>query len=545
MEVVSRENRDGYQDQIEQMHRLRHRVFVDRLGWKALQKADGRELDEFDNSDAIYLLVTDGARVVGCHRIIPTVKPHLISEVFSDFCDVRGVQRGPGIVECGRTCIDEERLTRAEARIARHVLMTGVMEFCLRAGATGFTGINPISVMSRYLRIGWNIRPLGIPRRMDDGETYVAVSYAVSPAALAAARHAYGIDGDIVVYRGGDTPLKQLLAAEEVRRGDHVSKEQVEQFERDGVIAIRNSLSGQAIEELRDALDELGRDVGKTATGYDLTVLRTAIFDGGNAAAAAGGATQHDVTSLTSVIRASGKRALTEPLHEQCAGHFVLDTTTWMRNAAVRRIALDSPLPNIAAALLRASKVNFCDDQIFLKSPHTIDRTAVHQDCTYFHLDGEQGCVMWICVDDADAKSGAPFYLRGSHRWGREFAPNVFMAQTRLPGSAGDDLDDIEERLSAFDTITFETHPGDVIVHHFRTVHGAGGNLSDHPRRALSLRYAGEDMRFRRRPGAPEQPHHRHSLRDGDRLDSRQFPVVWPRPFPEFRISSLYSGSAQ
>jgi ectoine hydroxylase-related dioxygenase (phytanoyl-CoA dioxygenase family) len=57
--------------------------------------------------------------------------------------------------------------------------------------------------------------------------------------------------------------------------------------------------------------------------------------------------------------------------------------------------------------------------------------------------------------------------------------------------------------------VHFETVPGDVVVHHARTIHGAFANITpDRPRRALSIRYAGDDARFRIKPGAPQKPHH-------------------------------------
>lgn len=137
---------------------------------------------------------------------------------------------------------------------------------------------------------------------------------------------------------------------------------------------------------------------------------------------------------------------------------------------------------------------------------------------------------MWICVDPANEDSGALAYVRGSHRWGREFAPNMFFAHVGIPGSSGESLEELEQNPERYDLIRFDVEPGDIVVHHFRTVHGSGGNRSAHPRRALSLRYAGDDMRYWRRPGTPDQPYQHHSLQDGDPLDSDAFPVVWPRP---------------
>lgn len=225
IEVVSRENRHQYASLLEEMYLMRHRMFVERMHWEGIRKPDGREIDQFDNDDAIYLLVTDGDQLCGCHRMIPTTKPHLFSEVFAASCDLRGVLRGPKVIECGRTCVEEERISRPQLRLARRVLMTGLMEFCLKIGATHFTGINPVSVMTNYLRHGWDIRPLGIPRTMEDGETYIPVSYAVSLEALMAVRKVFKLPDDLVFYRGGQIPLEHLLEAEQPGGFSEVSRD--------------------------------------------------------------------------------------------------------------------------------------------------------------------------------------------------------------------------------------------------------------------------------------------------------------------------------
>jgi ectoine hydroxylase-related dioxygenase (phytanoyl-CoA dioxygenase family) len=121
-------------------------------------------------------------------------------------------------------------------------------------------------------------------------------------------------------------------------------------------------------------------------------------------------------------------------------------------------------------------------------------------------------------------------YLRGSHRDGKLYQPNVFVTQTPLPGAQGEPLPDIEGHMSDYDIVHFDVEPGDVIVHHYRTIHGAGGNHSRYQvRRAASLRYCGDDIRFETRPWAPKQLHHTQRLNDGDPLSGPDFPVVWTR----------------
>jgi ectoine hydroxylase-related dioxygenase (phytanoyl-CoA dioxygenase family) len=148
---------------------------------------------------------------------------------------------------------------------------------------------------------------------------------------------------------------------------------------------------------------------------------------------------------------------------------------------------------------------------------------------------------MWIALDDVDEKNGALEYVIGSHRWGKEYAPSVFVSQTPLPDSPYPRLPDIESRRNEFDIRSICAKPGDIIVHDVLTVHGARGNCTnDRFRRGISFRYCGDDIRYFDKPGAIKQPWIRDQLRDGAPLYSRDYPRVWPLPFPGAEISRLY-----
>jgi ectoine hydroxylase-related dioxygenase (phytanoyl-CoA dioxygenase family) len=319
----------------------------------------------------------------------------------------------------------------------------------------------------------------------------------------------------------------------------HLSDEMIHRFEEDGVIHLKGVLDPETISRLGVGISTLVDHLDSSAAGYDLSAVAELAY-APHPSTWQSRASQHDVESIARAIRESGARRLADPVEPSAKrGRYTLDTTTWKRSKIVREIALDSVLPEVASGLLSCDRINYLDDQIFVKEPGTPDRTAFHQDYTYFHISGWKGCVMWICADPADNSSGVPCYVRGSHRWNVEFQANVFLAHIGFPGSVGADLSAVEDHPEQFDIVSFETKPGDVIVHHFRTVHGAGGNSSARPRRALSLRYCGDDIRFKTRPGAPRQPYHDHTLEDGHRLDSRQFPVVWPRPYPGFQLAPI------
>lgn len=301
-------------------------------------------------------------------------------------------------------------------------------------------------------------------------------------------------------------------------------------FKRDGVVCLRGVLDSDNVRSLAAAIDRLYENVGATPTGYDLETLGDLAYSDAEGASV-GMAKQYDLDLMAGFLRYEGDRRLTDDVPEHApSGSFRLDTGCWRREESIERLALHSTLPAIAAQLLDSETIAFFDDQMFVKKPGTRQRTAFHQDYPFFHIEGTQGCVFWIPVDPVTTSNGAMSYVKGSHLWTNEFGSSMFVSHTPMPGSIGERVPDVEADPSAYPLISFDVEPGDVIVHHFKTLHGAGGNRTfSSDRRVMSLRYVGDDMRHKFRPGAARQPHHRHTLKDGDRIFCDDFPQVWPR----------------
>jgi len=300
-------------------------------------------------------------------------------------------------------------------------------------------------------------------------------------------------------------------------------------YERDGVVCLRQIVPPALVDTLRGAIDEATRTLKSSPAGYDLTRISRAIESKDLDALIRESGGQYNVVGLAQAVLQSGAALLVDAREGDLSspGRFVLDTGVAARIGGFREFTLAGPGPKIAAALMGATKVNFYDDQIFVKEPGTRERTAYHQDGPYFHLEGDQICTQWVPVDVVP-KSVSLRYVRGSHRWGKHYQPNVFVSQMPFPGSEGEPLPDIEGHEGEYDLISFDVAPGDVVAHHHLTIHGAPGNAHNEMRRAAGIRYCGDDVRYRFRPAAPQQLHHSHALQDGDVLDSEQFPVVWP-----------------
>jgi ectoine hydroxylase-related dioxygenase (phytanoyl-CoA dioxygenase family) len=107
--------------------------------------------------------------------------------------------------------------------------------------------------------------------------------------------------------------------------------------------------------------------------------------------------------------------------------------------------------------------------------------------------------------------------------------PRRFIDQS--PYGAADDrfelLPDTDELLDGQRLIGWDVGPGDVLAFHYRTLHGAPGNTSTTRRRAVSLRWLGDDARFGVRPWTTSPPFEPNGLVDGGSLDGDvRFPLV-------------------
>lgn len=221
-------------------------------------------------------------------------------------------------------------------------------------------------------------------------------------------------------------------------------------------------------------------------------------------------------------------------------GRYYGDFFVWMRDPDFRAFMMDSPMPELAASLLGSARVNFFYDQLLVKEPKTEEPTPLHQDRPYWPVRGNDIVSVWVPFDPATPESGVVHYVKGSHKWGRFFAPRTFGNSTgyknQYEGMGLEPIDDVEANLDEYDVITWDMEPGDVIVHNSLTIHYAPGNASPTGRRrGLALRYVGDDAVWDTRPGTfmtnpkvqellPEI-----ALQDGDRFSGEAFPQVWPR----------------
>ena len=235
------------------------------------------------------------------------------------------------------------------------------------------------------------------------------------------------------------------------------------------------------------------------------------------------------VESLKEVAEVS----LDEPgeLHAELAGQrneggrFFHDTFVWLRNETCRQFLFESPAATIAATMMRSQKINIFFDQWLIKEPGTATKTPWHHDMTYWPIDGEQICTVWLALDPVSEETGAVEYVKGSHKWGSRYKPASFSGGDQYK-EALPEVPDIEAQRDQYQFAQFELEPGDCTVHQGLVVHGSPGNASaENRRRAYVSRWAGDDVVFYPREGLQEMPP-LPELASGDPLDSSLWPKV-------------------
>lgn len=209
LHVVSHANRHLYREPLEEYFRLRHQIYVEERRWTQIARADGREIDQFDTPDTIYLMAMEGSRVVGSHRLVPTSGPTLMSDLFPQLA-LRGLVRSPFAYELSRVFVVRDRRGDQVQPRVESIIMAGTMEFALIEGLSQFTIVMETWWLPRFQELGWNPRALGVPVDIN-GMSCIGVMVNVTEEAWRETCRKRSVDRPVLVWNGLDAPVLGLL----------------------------------------------------------------------------------------------------------------------------------------------------------------------------------------------------------------------------------------------------------------------------------------------------------------------------------------------
>lgn len=120
-----------------------------------------------------------------------------------------------------------------------------------------------------------------------------------------------------------------------------------------------------------------------------------------------------------------------------------------------------------------------------------VARTLWHQDEAVVHEGAHEVSILtvWVAVTEATPENGCMYCVPGSHLAGRAEEAD-FGLQTHCPGKVlVGEIYIPDQSIPQDNLVPLVAAPGDVVLLHQRTVHGAGANRSDDLRWSFDLRY--------------------------------------------------------
>ncbi len=152
--------------------------------------------------------------------------------------------------------------------------------------------------------------------------------------------------------------------------------------------------------------------------------------------------------------------------------------------AAAARIAHEGTVLDQVEAIL-GPDIMVWAAELVVKEPHSPKVVTMHQDLTYWGLDGADALVTaWIALSETSIANGAMRFVRGSHLLGQVGHRDTFGAHNQL--SRGQE---VEVTYDPADVVPVELAAGEVSLHHGLTFHSSGPNTTDRRRIALAIRY--------------------------------------------------------
>lgn len=139
----------------------------------------------------------------------------------------------------------------------------------------------------------------------------------------------------------------------------------------------------------------------------------------------------------------------------------------------------------------------------------------------YWSFDSPAALSIWVALDDATLGNGCMWYVPGSHRTARY--DNVGIGERQA------DLFKVYPEWRKIETVACPCPAGSAVFHCGLTAHGAGANMTNRPRRAMTCAYMPEGATFNgKRNILPEE--YFASLKIGDPLNDDVInPLVWRR----------------
>ena len=207
-------------------------------------------------------------------------------------------------------------------------------------------------------------------------------------------------------------------------------------------------------------------------------------------------------------------------------GRFFEDYCNWERIMEFKDCIFNSPAAQIFTEATNSKLAQFFHEHIFIKDPGTSKETPWHQDMPYYCVDGNDTGSFWIPLDEVDKENNLKLIL-GSHKWPKLIRPTKWSNNQSWYENNSLFMDLPKKDKFEKDIYIPELNLGDAVLFNFKIVHGSSGNSTLESRRAFSMRFIGDDVRYIDRGGPTSPPFDGINLRSGDLMREDWFPKIF------------------
>ena len=206
-------------------------------------------------------------------------------------------------------------------------------------------------------------------------------------------------------------------------------------------------------------------------------------------------------------------------------GRFFEDYCNWERIEEFKDCIFKSSGAQIVAEATSSKTIQIFHEHIFIKDPGTDKETPWHQDMPYYCIDGNDTGSFWIPLDEVDQKNNLKLVL-GSHKWPKLIRPTKWSNDQSWYEDDTSFMNlPLEEKFKK-NILIPDLCLGDAVLFNFKTVHSSTGNRTSKYRRAFSMRFIGDDVRYVDRKGKTSPPFDGINLKSGDKLREDWFPKI-------------------
>lgn len=188
---------------------------------------------------------------------------------------------------------------------------------------------------------------------------------------------------------------------------------------------------------------------------------------------------------------------------------FTQKLNLWRLSEPIRSLFTSPAMGSMLSQLAGVPSFRIWHDQALIKEPYA-NHTALHADNPFWSFHSRDALSIWIALDDATLANGCMCFLPRSHR-------SVTFQTTPIGENFGDVFRPYPA-LAETAAIPVEMKAGDCSFHNGLTIHGAGVNMTNARRAALTCAFMPDGSRFNGNKNIlPDD--YAQSLSPGDRLN--------------------------